>query len=302
MIPRPDFLRRFTEGTRRVKTPTVLQMEAVECGAASLAIVLGHHGRRVPLEVLRVACDVSRDGTKASNILRAARSYGMSAKGFRKTPESLLTMPMPVIIHWNFNHFLVLEGFQRGWAYLSDPAEGRYRVTAEEFDQAFTGVALVLEPGPEFVRKRETQGLLAGLAPRIRHSGKALLFVLLASLGLVIPGLVIPTFTTVFIDQYLVRRMQEWVLPLLGLMGLIMVMNACFTWLQQRYLLRLATKISVSTSSAFLWHILHLPIEFFHHRSPGEIGSPSTTGWPASSLASWRRRSSASSPWCSSSA
>lgn len=260
-------------GTRRIRTPTVLQMEAVECGAASLAIILAHYGRRVPLEVLRIACDVSRDGTKASNILRAAREYGMVAKGLRKSPEGLRALRLPVIIHWNFNHFVVLEGFRKDHAFINDPALGRYRVTADEFDQAFTGVVLAVQPGPGFAKGTETRGIVASLVPRVRNARTALLFVVMAGLGLVVPGLVIPTFTTVFIDQYLVRHLRDWVLPLLLLMGLVMLAGAGCTWLQQRYLLRLATKLSVSTSSGFLWHILHLPIEFFHHRSPGEIGS-----------------------------
>jgi len=257
----------------RVRTPTVLQMEAAECGAASLAIVLGYYGRLVPLEALRIACDVSRDGTNARNIVLAAREYGLQAKGFRKSPETLRALPLPAIVHWNFNHFLVVEGFgRRGW-YVNDPAYGRYRVSADEFDQAFTGVVLAFEPGRGFRPGRETPGLLARLRPRLRHTRGALAFVLLASLGLVIPGLAIPTFTTVFIDQVLVRGMREWVVPLLLVMAVIMAVNAGFTWLQQRYLLRLATKLSVSSSSAFLWHVLRLPVEFFHHRSPGEIGS-----------------------------
>jgi NHLM bacteriocin system ABC transporter peptidase/ATP-binding protein len=248
-------------------------MEAAECGAASLAIVLGYHGRHAPLEALRVACDVSRDGTNALNVIRAAREYGLQAKGFRKNPDTLHQLPLPAIVHWNFNHFVVLEGAgRRGW-YINDPAVGRYRVTAREFDEAFTGVVLAFEPGPDFVPAHETPGLLARLRPRLGRARGALTFVLLASLGLVIPGLAIPMFTTVFIDQVLVRGMRDWVVPLLLIMALVMAINAGLTWLQQRYLLRLATKLSVSSSSAFLWHVLRLPIEFFHNRSPGEIGS-----------------------------
>jgi NHLM bacteriocin system ABC transporter peptidase/ATP-binding protein len=248
-------------------------MEAVECGAASLRIVLGHFGCWVPLEELRVACGVSRDGTKASNIVRAAREYGMQAKGFRKNPESIRKLRMPLIIHWNFNHFLVLEGFKKDRAYLSDPAHGRYAVTMEEFDQAFTGVALAIVPGEGFQKTKESRSIIASLMPRIQRSRAALSFIFLASLGLVIPGLVIPTFNTVFIDQYLVRRMSDWVLPLLLVMGMIMLMNAALTWLQQRYLLRLQTKLAISMSSGFLQHILRLPVEFFNQRSAGEIGS-----------------------------
>jgi len=257
----------------RVRTPSLLQMEAVECGAAALGICLAHYGRVVPLAELRRECGVSRDGSNAANVVKAARRYGMKAKGYRKDPDSIRDLRMPLIIHWNFNHFLVLEGFKKNRAYISDPAHGRYAVTLEEFDEAFTGVALAIEPGDDFRVAKESRSIIRSLLPRIQRSRAALSFVFLASLGLVVPGLVVPTFNTVFIDQYLVRRMSDWVLPLLLVMGLIMVMNAALTWLQQRYLLRLQTKLAIGMSSGFLRHILRLPIEFFNHRSPGEIGS-----------------------------
>src|SRR5215510_14186151 len=141
----------FGRGAVR-RTPTVLQMEAVECGAASLAMVLAHHGAWIPLEQLRIACGVSRDGSKASNIVRAARTFGMDAKGFRSEPGSLRNLPMPCIIHWNFNHFVVLEGIDGGDVYINDPAIGRRRIDMVELDLAFTGVALTMQPTPDFRR------------------------------------------------------------------------------------------------------------------------------------------------------
>src|SRR5271165_5189176 len=124
-------------------------MECVECGAASLAMVLAHYGLWIPLEKLRVACGVSRDGTKASNILKAARNFGLVAKGFRKEPETLSEVPMPCIIHWNFNHFVVLEGIDDKRARINDPAVGRRTVDYVEFNQSFTGVVLAMQPGPD---------------------------------------------------------------------------------------------------------------------------------------------------------
>lgn len=258
---------------KRVKTPTVLQMEAVECGAAALAIILGYHGRHVPLEKLRVACGVSRDGLKATNLMKGARSYGLKAKGYAKSIEKLQEMKMPVIIFWNFNHFLVLEGFSKDKAYLSDPAQGRYTVTHQEFSDSFTGVVIELEPNEQFERGNEKTGLIPALSKRISNSKLSLIFIILASLFLVIPGLIIPSFTQMFIDQFLVNNRTSFVMPLLLAMGGVLAINALLIFIQQYYLLRLETKLALATSSKFLWHVLHLPMQFFSQRFAGDIGN-----------------------------
>lgn len=266
-------LRGGGSATSRARVPTVLQMEAVECGAAALAMVLAHHRKRVPLEEVRQACGVSRDGSKASNVVKAARGYGLIARGFKKEPAELRKLPVPMIVHWNFNHFVVLEGFGKGRAFLNDPGHGPRTVTEDEFDQSFTGVALTFEPGPEFAAGGEERTLAAALGRRLAGLHGALAYVLLAGLALVLPGLLVPTFSRVFVDDVLVKGMADWVRPLAWFMAATALVIALLTWLQQRYLLRLETRLAIGTSARFLWHVLHLPLQFFTQRFPGEIAS-----------------------------
>jgi NHLM bacteriocin system ABC transporter peptidase/ATP-binding protein len=258
---------------KRVKTPTVLQMEAVECGAAALAIVLGYYGRIVPLEELRVACGVSRDGTKAGNVLKAAREYGLKSKGFSKQPDSLKEMKLPLVVFWNFSHFLVVEGFAKDKVYLNDPAMGPRTVTWSEFSEAFTGVVLAFEPGPDFKPGGKKRGLWAILRTRLEGSEVGLGYVIIASLCLALIGLIIPIFSKFFVDYILATRFSEWLYPLLIGMALTAVLRIGFTWLEHYYLLKLSTKLTVTSSYVFLRHLLHLPMEFFTQRYGGEVGA-----------------------------
>lgn len=258
---------------KRHRVPSVLQMEAVECGAASLAMVLASFKLYVPLEELRLKCGVTRDGSKASNVLKAARSYGFTARGYKKEPADLRAMRLPAIVFWNFNHFVVLEGFAKGKVYLNDPAAGPRVVTEDEFDQSFTGVVMTFEPGPEFKPAGRPPSTIAALKRRFVGLGSAITYLILVGLALVIPTMVIPVFTSIFIDKFLVGRLDNWLKPLLIGMVVTTLLRMGLTWLEGYYLLRVQTQIALASASKFFWHVLRLPVEFFTQRSAGEIGT-----------------------------
>ncbi|MGE3804429.1 MAG: NHLP family bacteriocin export ABC transporter peptidase/permease/ATPase subunit [Gemmataceae bacterium] len=258
---------------RRRRTPTVLQMEAVECGAAALGSVLAFFGRHVPLEELRITCGVSRDGSNAANVVAAARHYGLEAAGYRKEVDELKQLTLPVIVFWNFNHFLVVEGFGKNGVYVNDPATGPRTVSDEEFDESFTGVVLTFEPGPTFQPGGQPPGFFRGLAPRLAGARLALTFVVLATLGLVIPGLVVPAAARIFIDDVLVAGRHDWIRPLLLTLALTALVRGVLTWLQQYYLMRLDVRLALTMASQFVWHVLRLPVEFYQQRYAGDINA-----------------------------
>jgi NHLM bacteriocin system ABC transporter peptidase/ATP-binding protein len=258
---------------RRWVTPTVFQMEALECGAASLAMILAYHGLWVALETLREACGVSRDGSKASNVLKAARRFGLTAKGFRKEPAALHELPMPSIIHWNFNHFVVLERLDSDYAYINDPAVGRRKVGHDEFDAAFTGVVLAMEPGPEFKPGGREPDFFPLLLRRLSNSFWAVLLLVALSMALVLPAILVPTFAKIFVDDVLIKQVEGWFTPLLIGMAITAVARALMTAFQQSLLLRIQTKLTVTMVSQLIWHVLTLPMEFFTQRHSGDLAS-----------------------------
>ncbi len=259
--------------SERKKVPSILQMEAVECGAASLAMIFAYYKKFTSLEQLRVDCGVTRDGVKASNILKAARRHGFEAKGYRKEPEDLREMQLPAIIHWNFNHFVVLEGFGKDKVYINDPGSGPKVITYEEFDLSFTGVILTFIPSPDFQPSGQRTSFITSLKNWVKGSQTALVYLVIVGLLMVIPGLIVPTFSKIFIDDILLGGKGDWLKPLLWVMGLVVVLQATLTWLQQHYLLRMETKIALTNAGKFFWHIFRLPVIFFQQRSAGDIAN-----------------------------
>lgn len=258
----------------RQRTPTLLQMEAVECGAAAVGIMLAYYGRIVPLAELRQTCGVSRDGSKASNMLSAARQYGLEAKGFKVSELSdLQSLAIPFIVFWNFNHFLVVEGFGKAQVYLNDPATGPRTVDLETFDTSFTGVVLTLKPEATFQKGGIKTNLLRSLWNRLRESQGVLSYCIFIGFLLIVPNIVTPVFTQVFIDEVLIANRENWLRPLLLGMVLMAGLEGILTLLQLRFLRRMKVKLSMVMSSQFIWHILRLPISFYEQRFAGEISS-----------------------------
>ncbi|MFY9719510.1 MAG: NHLP family bacteriocin export ABC transporter peptidase/permease/ATPase subunit [Candidatus Cybelea sp.] len=256
-----------------IRTPTVLQMEAVECGAACLGMILGYYGHHVPLEELRVACGVTRDGSSAGNLLRAARAYDLDAKGFRYDVDDLRSLAPPFIIFWQFYHFVVVEGFTKDGAILNDPAGGRRVCDWEEFNRAYTGVCLTFSPGPEFKRSNDVPSTISILRKQVAGSWGAVLFVILAGLALVIPNVALPTFTKTFIDEVLVGKSYGWAFWIsVGIVGSIALQIALLE-LQQHAIVRLQAKLALANASRMLWHVMHLPMTFFAQRSPAEVSN-----------------------------
>ena len=256
---------------QRVRTHSVLQLEAAECGAASLAMVLSSFGRQVPLDELRTLCGISRDGAKASNILKAARSFGLTCKGLKAEPEQLENLTAPVIAFVNFNHFLVVEGIKGDTVYINDPASGHRKETREEFLAGFTGVVLTFEAGEDFQAGDSRPSVVQSLAKRMGGFHSPLLYIFLISLALVIPGIIMPFFSQVFVDYILVRALDDWLWPLLLGMLLTAVLRVALSIVQGFTLISLDVEMKQQTSAELFRHLLRLPVSFFEQRFTGEI-------------------------------
>ena len=253
------------------KTPTIFQMEATECGAASLAMILSYYGKFVPLEKLRVDCGVSRDGSNAKNILRGARKHGLKAKGFKKGLEALIKSEKPSIIHWDFDHFVVYEGCKNNYCYINDPAQGRRKITKDELGDGFTGIVLEFEKDDNFIKSKNQKNLFYYIKQRVEGEKASILYLVLIGICLIIPGLVVPIFSKVFIDDILLGGNTDWFKGLIIAMVSMSILQSLLIYVQSSFLLKLQTKMSLVSSYKFVKKLFKLPIQFFEQRYAGDI-------------------------------
>ena len=254
---------------QRITTPILLQMHASECGAACLGSILAYFGRWVPLTELREKCEVSRDGSSAASILRAARHYGLECSGLSLRAAQLQKLQLPLILFWQFSHFVVLEGSDSANFYLNDPATGRRRLSAEEFNRGYSGIALRFKRGADFSPGGEQPSLFRQLGAMLAGSRGVLAWVIACGLMLTLLALVVPASLSVFVDDVL-KNHGPWgglVAALLGGGVLVYVLAL----LKHRFLKRLAVRISVVGYNRGVSRLLRLPVEFFEHRLVGDL-------------------------------
>ena len=262
--------RPLTKGVAKV--PVVMQMEALECGAASLAMICAYYNKWIPLEQIRVDCGVSRDGANAKNLLVAARSYGFTAKGYRYEPDDLKKNgKFPCIIHWNFNHFVVLDGFKGKKAVINDPAKGNYTVSMETFDKSFTGICLMFEPNENFVPSGKRKSVLSFAVKRLSGAKVAVVFVVFMTLIAALIGVITPAFSRIFMDRLLTHENPDWFYPFLVSLSAMSALQLVISALETYYSNRINGKLATVGSSTFMWKVLHLPMEFFSQRLAGDI-------------------------------
>ena len=260
----------LTKGAAKV--PMVMQMEALECGAASLTMILAYYDKWIPLEQVRADCGVSRDGSNAKNVLKAARSYGLIAKGYRYEPEDLKKNgKFPCIIHWNFNHFLVLCGFRGNKAVLNDPAKGTYSVSMETFDKSFTGICLMFEPGENFEPGGKPKSVIDFAKKRLKGAGAAVAFVVATTVISSLIGIINPAFSRIFLDRLLTGQNPEWFLPFIVSLSVLSAVQIVVALIQALWSSRIDGRMTVTGSASFLWKVLRMPMEFFSQRMAGDI-------------------------------
>ena len=254
------------------KVPVIMQLEALECGAACLCMIMAYYNKWIPIEQMRTECGVSRDGSNAKNVIMAARYHGLEAKGYRYETDTLRKNGhFPCIVHWNFNHFVVLCGFRGNKAYLNDPANGNYSVPIERFDEAFTGIVLEFAPTDKFSPSGKQKSMLPFAKDRLKGLAPAFIFTMATGLTAALIGLIQPVFSRVFIDYLLTERDLEWTYPFLIMLAIFNILQIIMSSLQAVYSLRINGKIAAIGNSDYMWKVLKLPMGFFSQRMAGDI-------------------------------
>ena len=262
----------ITKGVAKV--PVIMQLEALECGAAALAMVMAYYGKWVPLETVRSDCGVSRDGSKAKNIYIAAENYGFDVKAYRRSPEDIRDNgSYPCIIHWNMNHFVVLCGFRGNKVYINDPARGNIKVSWDEFDEAFTGVSIEPVPGENFKTEGKPKSIFAFTKKRLVGAGAAVAFVMIATALSYLFGIVNSVTSRIFMDRLLTGINRDWLYPFIGFLIFFAILQLIVAWAQAIYSLKINGKMAVIGSSSYMWKVLRLPMEFYSQRYMGDIQS-----------------------------
>ena len=254
------------------KTPVVMQLEALECGAACLTMVLAYYEKWIPLEQVRIDCGVSRDGSNAGNVLKAARTYGLVAQGYRLEPEELKQHgQFPAIIHWNFNHFVVLCGFKGSKAIINDPGRGTVAIDMDTFDKSFTGICLMFEPGEEFFPSGKPKSMMTFVKKRLKGTGAVIAFVVMTTLITSLIGIINTGYTRVFMDRILTHQAPEWFRPFVISFSVLCAVQIIVAFVQEVYSLRLSGKLAIIGNTTYMWKVLRMPIEFFSQRMAGDI-------------------------------
>lgn len=264
-IPAP-----VTKGVAKV--PVVMQMEAMECGAACLAMVLAYYGKWIPLSQLRKLCGISRDGVRLSTVAKTARTLGLDAQGYRYDPEDFLERAsFPCIVHWHFTHFVVVCGHRGRSVYINDPASGSEKISLEEFDEGFTGICLQFSPGEAFEPSGRQRSMASYLRENLKEAKPTVAFVAAASLLAALVNLLLPAFSRVFLDRILSGQDPHWLRPMLMVLGLLCLIELVVGCVQAVYQMKLFGILGIRASSRFMWHIFHMPAEFFFQRQPGDL-------------------------------
>lgn len=255
-------------------TPLIMQLEALECGAASLAMIMAYYGKWVALEQVRVDCGVSRNGSNAKNILRAAQKYGFKTKGYAYTTQRLREKgKFPGIIHWGGGHFVVIDGFRGNKAILNDPAKGVVKVDLKTFDKIFTGIYLEIIPDEGFEPGGKRKSILSFAKKRLKGAAPLIAFFAITTIVFYLIGIINPVLNQVFVDYLLGGNNPDWLLPFIFIFAGIGLLQIVATLVQSLYQYKIRGKLDLVGSTTYMWRILRVPIEFFSQRMVGDLQS-----------------------------